>query len=144
MDNINLDSAQTGDVKTGDIAGNDIFTTVNHVYNVTTALEQVTRILSEDVSSLESRLSTLEVVERHHANERAALTRTIIMLSSESATVKDLQKMLESQMSAESEERTQRRRHLDNMLILLIILTVISIVINIYQALRRSGRAAKQ
>jgi ABC-type transporter Mla subunit MlaD len=136
------DESNIGDVKTGDVAGSDIHKVINHVYNVTTSLEQVTKILTEDVQQLDSRLSAVEVVERHHANERAAMTRLIIMLSTESKTVSDVQSLLEKQIHSETEERAQRRKYLDTMLTTLVILSVVNVVFHIFnRVFRRSGAA---
>jgi hypothetical protein len=141
---VGFGSAQTGDVRTGDVAGDDINKVVNYVYNVTTSLEQVTHMLREDFQRFEIRIETLETVERQHASERQALTRLITMLATESKTVADVQDLLERQISAESVERGQRRRYLDSMLALLIILTMIGIGVNLYRVLRRPAGGAQQ
>lgn len=142
MDNLNLKGSQTGDVKAGDIAGHDINQVVTHIYNVTTSLEQVTTMLREDMQTVENRLSTLELVERQHANERQAMTRLITMLATESRTVSDVQKLLKTQIVSEADERAQRRRYLDTMLTSLIILAGINLAMHIYRVLRPSGRRA--
>jgi hypothetical protein len=142
VENINLRGAQTGDVKANDIAGNDI-NAINYVYNVTTSLEQVTKILSEDIQQIESRLSTVETVERQHATERAALTRLITMLATESKTVSDVQNLLERQIKSDSTDRDHRRRYLDVMLSALVILAIANLMIHLYRVFRRSGRAAQ-
>lgn len=133
--NVDFGSAQVGDTEIGDVAGANIIKTVNHIYNMTTALEQVTRMLSDDVQSIESRLSAIEVIERQHSNERASLTRLITMLATESKTITDVQNLLERQISSEAEERAQRRRYLDLMLSTLIALAIANFLFNVVRAL---------
>jgi ABC-type transporter Mla subunit MlaD len=142
LDNLSFGSSQTGDVSAGDIASGDVIKTVAHVYNVTTSLEQVTTMLREDLQQFESRLNTLEIVERQHASERQSLTRLITFLATESKTVSDVQRLLEKQINSESAERSQRRHYLDSMLLLLVILTVINMSLHIYRVFRRPGRTA--
>jgi hypothetical protein len=137
LSNLNLGSAQTGDIDVGDIAGNDINRVVAHVYNVTTSLEQVTTILREDMQQIDSRLGTLETVERQHANERAAMTRLITMLATESKTVADVQDLLERQIKSESSDRNHRRRYLDNMLTIVIVLATVNLAFHIWRVFRR-------
>jgi predicted RND superfamily exporter protein len=142
MDNLNFGSAQTGDVKAGDIAGDDINKEFNYVYNVTTSLEVVTRMLREDFQRFEARIEALEIVERQHANEKQALTKLIINLANESKTVSDVHGLLNRQIIAETAERSQRRRYLDSMLTALIVLTVIGILINLFRVFRRPAGGA--
>jgi hypothetical protein len=143
VDNIHFDGAQVGDLRTGDIAGSDINNVVTHVVNVATSLEQVTTILREDIQMIESRISTLEIVERQHASERSAMTRLITMLATESKTVSDIQDLLMHQIEGDKDERVQRRRYLDTMMTSLLVLAFINLGFHIYRVLRRSGRAAQ-
>jgi cobalamin biosynthesis Mg chelatase CobN len=142
LDNLNFGSAQTGDVKAGDIAGDDIVKTINYIYNVANSLDQVTRMLREDFQRFEVRIETLETVERQHSSERQAMTRLITLLATESHTVSDVQNLLEKQIESETAERGQRRRYLDTMLSALIILAFINLGFHIFRVFRRPAGGA--
>lgn len=133
---VSFGGAQLGDVDTGGIAG-------GNYTSIRVSSEQAISLLAGDVQALTERLATLERIDTQHANERAAMTRLITMLATESRTVGDVQDLLERQISAESAERGQRRRYLDTMLTGLLILAFINLGFHIYRVLRRSGRAAK-
>lgn len=126
--------ANVGDLNQGDVAQN--------IINITTSLEQVTQMLRDDVARLSARVDVLEVVERQHTTERAALTRLITQLATESHTVKDIQELLARQIDAEADDRQQRRQHLDMMLRALIALSVLNVALAIIRVLRGSGRPA--
>lgn len=123
-----------GDVTQGDVAQN--------IINITSSLSEVTQMLREDVNRLSARVDILEVVERQHTTERAALTRLITQLATESHTVKDVQELLSRKITADEDERIHRRHHLDMVLYALIALSVLNVVLAIIRVLRGSGRLA--
>jgi hypothetical protein len=130
----NFGGAQLGDFSQGDVA--------RTIYNITTGLESVTRILQLDVDRLHQRADALERSEAYEINQRQAMTRLITMLGSESHTVADVHKLLERQINSEGIERIARQRWLNSVLSSLIALAVINVMLNIYRVLRGS-RAAR-
>jgi hypothetical protein len=126
--------AQLGDMNQRDVA--------RTIYNITTGLESVTRILQLDVDRLHQRADALERTEAYEINQRQAMTRLITMLGSESHTVGDVHKLLERQINGDHLERIARQRWLNSVLSSLIALSVINVLLNIYRVLRGSGRTA--
>jgi hypothetical protein len=125
--------AQLGDMNQRDVA--------RTIYNITTGLESVTRILQLDVDRLHQRADALERTEAYEINQRQAMTRLITMLGSESHTVSDVHKLLERQINGDHIERIARQRWLNSVLSSLIVLTVANVLLNIYRVLRGSGAA---
>jgi hypothetical protein len=127
--NLNLDGAQLGDFSAGDVA--------KTIYNITAGLNEVTKLLQNDVDRLHLRVDAIERVEQQHAQERQSMTRLIMMLGSESHTVADVHKLLKQQIDGDAIERGQRRFYLDAMLSILIALATLDFFLNIYRVLRR-------
>jgi hypothetical protein len=127
-----------GGAQLGDLTQRDAAQTI---YNITASLGEATKLLQNDIDRLHLRVDAIERIEQQHANERAAMTRLVTMLGTESRTVGDVHQLLRQQINSEGIERLARQRWLNRVLSALITLAVINVLLNIYRVLRGSRAA---
>lgn len=119
-----LSGAQTGDVRHGDTAAGNI-------YHISQSLDSLVELLQRNLDNVNERVERLEEIELRHAQERQSLTRAIMLLADESATVRQVQKQLDEQIVAEREDRHHRRRYLDRVLYTVIAMNAAGLAIRL-------------